>query len=195
MTEPSLHSLKETIHGLSESFTYTRADGEGMSRMREMRMSTSCFRAVKECGWHCPLSTEEQVYPFIHHHHHQRIHTHTHTAHSLFTENIWTQLPLGREESNSFCCRWSSGEGEQTGPLFTHGKERETHPDSSARQSHEHGCHWAWWETERKTINITELYQDAWAWLSHICYMFLHHCSVEKMNLEHGGYRTNCIVW
>ncbi len=52
-------------------------------------------------------------------------HTHTHTAHSLFTENIWTQLPLGREESNSFCCRWSSGEGEQTGPLFTHGKERE----------------------------------------------------------------------
>ncbi len=109
MTEPSLHSLKETIHGLSESFTYTRADGEGMSRMREMRMSTSCFRAVKECGWHCPLSTEEQVYPFIHHHHHQRIHTHT--AHSLFTENIWTQLPARQRGEQQFLLPLEFGGG------------------------------------------------------------------------------------
>jgi len=64
--------------------------------MREVRMSTSCSRAVKECGWHCPLSTEEQVYPFIHLPH-QRIHTH-----SLFIENIWTQLPALQKGEQQF---------------------------------------------------------------------------------------------
>lgn len=163
-----------------------------MSRMREVRMSTSCSRAVKECGWHYPLSTEEQVYPFIHHHHHhQRIHTHT--AHSLFTENIWTQLPAQQRGEQQFLLPLEFGGRENKQDRYLHTGKKEkltpipphgsltnmgvTEPDERQRERHEdHQHHWA----------ISRC---------HICYMFLHHCSVEKMNLEHGGYRTNCIDW
>lgn len=97
----SIHYRKPfTVH-LNHSPT---PGGEGTSRMREVRMSTSCSRAMKECGWHYPLSTEEQVYPFIHHH--QRIHTH-----SLFIENIWTQLPALQKGEQQFLLPLEFGGG------------------------------------------------------------------------------------
>lgn len=151
-------------------------DGEGMSRMREVRMSTSCSRAVKECVWHCPLSTEEQVYPFIHHHHHhlQRIHTHTHTAHSLFIENIWTQLPARQRGEQQFLLPLEFGGGrtnrtviytrerrkEKLTPIPPHGSLTNmgvSEPD----------------ERKTKIINITELIRISrcMCMLSHICYM------------------------
>lgn len=148
-------------------------DGEGMSRMREVRMSTSCSRAVKECVWHCPLSTEEQVYPFIHHHHHlQRIHTHR--TQLVYRKHLDTITRSAERRATVFVAAGVRGrENKQDCYLHTGKKERETHPDSSARQSHEHGCLWAWWEKDIKIINITELIRISrcMCMLSHICYM------------------------
>lgn len=195
----SIHYRKPFTVCLNHSPT---PDGEGMSRMREVRMSTSCSRAVKECGWHCPLSTEEQVYPFIHHHHHhQRIHTQR--TQLVYRKHLDIITLLAERRATVFVAAGVRGrENQQDRYLHRAKKKRETHPDSSARQSHEHRCHWAWRETREKDIkiiNITKanhllhlnikMYVHE-SYLLHVrpeihfrLAVFLHHCSVEKMTV------------
>lgn len=101
-------------------------------------------------------------------------HTHTHRTQLVYRKHLDTITRSAERRATVFVAAGVRGrENKQDRYLHTGKKERETHPDSSARQSHEHGCLWAWWEKDIKIINITELIRISrcMCMLSHICYM------------------------